>query len=223
MFHVKQGVFMIRQKKQFETAFYDISNIIYSMANVTITSLNLIIESLEVSDCKSVLLMEDIIESINENMISIDCLNYTVLSEYTCDIYGRFWDLVFIADVYERVGNLCHAASAHVRTVIDFSSDYSDILNEILMFLNHVRFMLTEITNYYFQQNSKSVRIDMQHIFLNLQKEKDALMVLIVNKIENFNGYSPLFTELLFLIKNFFEISEVLIKIPLKVGRDGFL
>ena len=216
MFHVKHKEFCLFKKiilnETNSEEYYDIQNIIHSMAQESITSLNLIIESLAMRDFDSIKMIDTIKEELNDNQIMIDSLFYNLLSgTHKIDI-NTIWQYVYIASVYEHIGCVCISISKHIKQIINYIDNVNKEILDIILFLKRIHNLLSLLSKSFFTK-----RID---FFLNVNDElfiltkfKDSIVNSIINCMKGDQGLFPFYTELIFIVTGVFQIGTYSIEI----------
>ena len=184
--------------------FYDLSNIVYAMAKEVATSLNLILESLEFATLGSLDLVENVIDSLNQNMLSIDELGHKMLSTQKDLNLPMFWLFLDAADSYEYVGKKCVSATSHLYSIIKDFSSVDSIAPNLSVFTKFVQVLLERKNSDLFQTKTLCVRSktnseDQEKLTLM----KDELMYAIVKIMNHTPEFSFLYSELMFFIKTY--------------------
>ncbi len=223
MFHVKHKEFllskrMILNESDFQE-YYDIQNIIHSMAQESITSLNLIIESLEMRNFDSIKMIDSIKEELNDNQIMIDSLLYNLLSGNNKVDINSIWNYVFIAGVYEQIGCACISISKHIKQVINYIDNDTKEILDIIFFLKRIHNLLSLLSKSFFTKKIDFFLNVNDELFV-LRKIKDSIINSIISSMIGEEGLFPFYSELIFIVTGIFQIGSFSIEIYNRINYE---
>lgn len=208
-----------KYKTFFDSSFYDIQNIIHSMAQESITAMNLIIEAIEIRNADTIKMIDAIKEELNSNQNVIDALCFDMLQKNEITDINILWECIFAADLYEKIGLNCISAGKHLLQIMPFLDDMGSDVVDLLLFLKRVQNILTLVSGNFFQKKN-NVCLDIECEINILSKLKDLILNNLILKMKENDGLTPICSEMIFMVTNLFGVGKCILEIYKRICDD---
>lgn len=209
---------MPKNKKAYEV-FFEIENIIHSMSQECVTSINLLNESIEIYNSDSLKIIDSIRDDLNENQLVIDKMIFNLLNSDSIEdnLMRSLWYYTGIASEFENMGKYIMNIVVHLRRIFVFIDDFSNI-KEFLIYNSYIKNMVAICSNTFLDKNVGQIKSLLTNGNKKIEDKKNEILSSMVKamKTENQSLFS-LYTELIFMVKNLYYVGRCVIEVAQKM------
>jgi phosphate transport system protein len=189
--------------------FSHIENLIFSMGQSAISSINLIIESIELKNIDSLKLVENIESELDQDHLEVDATCFDFIKNYKMTLEQSKYVFAFMrnAESLERIGDLCMNMSKSIRELIGKDNYKIDIIKIIQLAKNVKKLTMNSINslaskNLFLASDSLQISTENKPIKNKIVEETYKLM--IENNKESYN-----YMKLISLATDFIRIERL--------------
>lgn len=186
-----------------------LENIVFSMGQSAVTSINLIVESIEMMNVESLFLIENLEKDLDEQHQSIDQICFDIFRKNKLDKGQIKKILIYLkmAEQLERIGDICNNISHHLRNIIANENEISDI-QKLIDFSKNVRSILSNGIKAFIEQDISYAK-EVHNSKFDLIKHYKELNKVITGRIEDNNNVVYLAIEIILINRNLVRIARL--------------